>query len=87
MNYIFGKECKKSIQEFRDLRKDFENERQWAIKHQDLYKKICDKNDKLGTDLIITRDDINNTIDFLISYEINKFDDDSDDNLHDAVLV
>lgn len=87
MNYKFGDQCAKALQEFRDLTKDFENERQWANKHLDLYKKICEKNDKLGNDLTITRDDINNTIDFLISYEINKFDDDSDDNLHDAVLV
>jgi hypothetical protein len=87
MNYILGNECAKAVQEFRDLIKDFENERHWAIKHQDLYKKICEKNDKLGTDLTITRNDMRNTIDFYGLYESYKFDDDSNDNLHDAVLV
>lgn len=87
MNYKFGDECAKAVQEFRDLTKDFENERQWAIKHLDLYKRISDKNDKLGTDLTISRNDMQNTIDFYGLYEIYNFDDDSDDNLHDAVLV
>lgn len=87
MNYIYGDECAKAVQEFRDLTKDFENERLWANKHLDLYKKICEKNDKLGTDLTITRNDMRNTIDFYGLYESYKFDDDSNDNLHDAVLV
>jgi hypothetical protein len=87
MNYIYGDDCAKAVQEFRDLTKDFENERQWANKHLDLYKRICDKNDKLGTDLTITKKAIRNTLDFCGLYVIYNFDNDSDDNLHDAVLV
>jgi hypothetical protein len=40
MNYNYGNECEKTVQEYRDISKDFKNERQWAIKHQDLYKKF-----------------------------------------------
>lgn len=87
MNYIHGDECAKAVQEFRDLTKDFENERLWANKHLDLYKRISDKNDKLETDLTITKEAIQNTLDFFILCQLNNFDDDSDDNLHDAVLV
>lgn len=87
MNYIHGDECAKAVQEFRDLTKDFENERLWAIKHQNLYKKICDKNDNLETDLTNTKEAIRNTLDFFILCQLNNFDNDSDDNLHDAVLV
>jgi len=85
MNYIHGDECAKAIQEYRNLSKDFINERQWAIKYLDLYKKICVKNDRLETDLTITREHMENTMDFLIAYELNKFDDDLDNALHNVV--
>lgn len=87
MNYIFCDECAKAIQEFRDLTKDYENERLWANKYLDLYKRISDKNDNLETDLTITKKAIRNTLDFFILCQLNNFDNDSDDNLHDAVLV
>jgi hypothetical protein len=61
------------------------DERQWAIKHLDLYKKICVKNDRIETDLTITREHMESTMDFLIAYELNKFDDDLDNALHNVV--
>ena len=45
------------------------------------------KNDNLETDLTITKEAIRNTLDFFILCQLNNFDNDSDDNLHDAVLV
>ena len=85
MNYNYGNECAKAVKEYRDFSKDFENERQWVIKHLDLYKKICAKNDRIETDLTITRDHMENTMDFLIAYELNKFDDDLDNAFHNVV--
>mgnify|MGYP006949116565 CR=1 FL=1 len=87
MNYIFGNECEKAVQEYINLKKDYKNERLWAIKHNKLYKKIYVKNDKLETDLTITKVDMNNTLDFIILYQIYNFKDDSEDNLFDVVLV
>ena len=87
MNYNYGNECAKAVQEFRDLTKDFENKKQWTIKYSDLYKKICIKNDIIETDLTDARVDMIKTYDFYCLYKIYNFDDDSDDNLHDAVLV
>lgn len=85
MNYNYGNECAKAVQEYRNLSKDFKNERQWAIKHLDLYKKICLKNDRLANDLTITREHMESTMDFLIAYELNKFDDDLDNVLHNVL--
>ena len=95
MDCNYGVECAKAVQEFRDLAKefkdlikDFENKRKWTIKHQNLYKKICVENDRIETDLTITREHMESSMEFLIAYEINKFDDDSsEDNLHDVVLI
>ena len=88
MNYSYGDECAKAEQEFRNLSKDFGKKRQWIIKHKDLYKRICAENDGIETDLTITREHMENTTNFLITYVLNNFDDDScEDNLHDAVLV
>jgi hypothetical protein len=87
MNYNYGNECAKAVQEFRDLTKDFENERQWIIKYSDLYKKIYIKDDRIETDFTITRDDMLKTYKFHVLYKNYNFDDDSNDNLYDADLV
>lgn len=88
MNYNYGNECAKAVEEYKglstiqeyiNLTMKFIKQRQWVIKHLDLYKKICVKNDRLANDLTITRDHMENTMDFLIAYELNKFDDDLDD--------
>ena len=66
MDYNYGVECAKAVQEFRDLTKDFENKRKWTIKHQDLYKIISAENDRIETDLTITRVDMIKTYDFYL---------------------
>lgn len=97
MNYYYGNECAKAVEEYRGLpviqeysmlSKDFEYKRLWAKKYQDLYKKNCHNHDRIETDLTSTREHMENTLEFLIAYELNKFDDDSsEDKFLDAVLV
>ena len=64
MNYKFGNDCAKALQEFRDLTKDFEDLSLWVIKYQNLYNKIC----KSGSDLYSGNDFIN-SFHFLIEFK------------------